>query len=356
LVNAQKLGEAVEEFRQAIQLRPHHYYQWLDLGVTLHRLNDARGAEQALRRSVDLAPAFAQPHWQLGNFLFRDNRYDEAFEQLRLGARGNAGEFQSLLDLAWLAADGNVASFEDFVRPEDQLAHLKTARDLVGHGKGAESVWHLKAGGPPVNEDNAAVLREIISQLISNKQFSAAYEAWLVNHADFPNDVRGEGIVLNGDFNYAIAQNDPGFNWQFLRGNAIAVSIDPAGAVPGTRSVHLDLSGETAPEAILLSELVLVQPNTRYSLGFMFKTRELVTGGPPRIVVMANGADGKETLGESRTLAPGTSEWQQDTVNFSTRADTSAIVVALQRRSCSQSPCPIFGGIWLGRVSLSRGK
>src|SRR5437879_1802970 len=34
LVNAQRLEEALAELREATRLRPHHYYQWLDLGVT----------------------------------------------------------------------------------------------------------------------------------------------------------------------------------------------------------------------------------------------------------------------------------------------------------------------------------
>src|SRR5213080_1624958 len=65
LVNWNRTSEAVMELRQATQLRPHHYYEWLDLGVTLDRLGDRPGADAALRKSISLAPSFAQPHWQL---------------------------------------------------------------------------------------------------------------------------------------------------------------------------------------------------------------------------------------------------------------------------------------------------
>src|SRR5437763_1843450 len=33
LVNLGRLDEALEELREATRLRPHHYYEWLDLGV-----------------------------------------------------------------------------------------------------------------------------------------------------------------------------------------------------------------------------------------------------------------------------------------------------------------------------------
>src|SRR6185503_13015231 len=79
LVNLERLDDAVVELQQATRLRPHHYYQWLDLGVTLDRLGDHTGAKAALTRSVQLAPNFAQPRWQLGNLLFREGQYDEAF-------------------------------------------------------------------------------------------------------------------------------------------------------------------------------------------------------------------------------------------------------------------------------------
>ena len=52
LVNHERLPEAVAELREAIRLRPHHYYEWLDLGLTLDRLNDEEGALAALKESI----------------------------------------------------------------------------------------------------------------------------------------------------------------------------------------------------------------------------------------------------------------------------------------------------------------
>src|SRR5437588_11973727 len=57
LVNLGRLDEAVAELRQATLLRPHYYYEWLDLGVTLDRLGDQTGADAAIRESVRLAPS-----------------------------------------------------------------------------------------------------------------------------------------------------------------------------------------------------------------------------------------------------------------------------------------------------------
>src|SRR6266478_4552630 len=123
LVNLERLGDAVGELRQATTLRPHHYYEWLDLGVTLDRLEDQTAAIAALQESVRLAPFFAQPRWQLGNLFFRQGRYEEAFAELRLGAKSNPNLFTGMLDLAWVAADGDVRTIEALVPPETRLGH-----------------------------------------------------------------------------------------------------------------------------------------------------------------------------------------------------------------------------------------
>src|ERR1044071_4091178 len=55
LVNGQRLEEAIAELRTTTQLRPSHYYEWLDLGVTLDRVGDQSSAITALKESVRLA-------------------------------------------------------------------------------------------------------------------------------------------------------------------------------------------------------------------------------------------------------------------------------------------------------------
>src|SRR2546430_12449574 len=74
LVNFEPLEDAASELQEATRLRPHYYYEWLDLGVTLDRLGNETAAESAIRESIHLAPYFAQPRWQLGNLLYRQGK------------------------------------------------------------------------------------------------------------------------------------------------------------------------------------------------------------------------------------------------------------------------------------------
>ena len=144
----------------------------------------------------------------------------------------------------------------------------------------------------------------------------------------------------------------PGFGWQLVPAAKVGVSVDPSGPTPGVRSVSVEFSGDGAPGIPLIHQLVLLQPKTRYSLSFMARADSLVSGGPPVIIAFDAAGNPPKVLGQSKPLSPGTSEWSAYQVDFTTDENTAAVTIALQRLACSQSPCPIFGRLWLSRFSL----
>jgi hypothetical protein len=356
LVNLERLDEAVNELRIATSLRPHHYYEWLDLGVTLDRIGNQDGAADALRESIRLAPFFAQPHWQLGSLLYRQGKYDQAFDELRLGAKGNPTLMDGLLDLAWIAAKGNVVTLDGFIKAQTSRNQLQLARYLVLHGKGPEGAQHAIAAGKPADEDEAGILRELIEKLVVTRQFSDAYQVWAAHHSGVPRDSGHiSGNILNGDFVQPIMQNDPGFGWQLPKVSGASVLIDPSGPAPGTRGIRVDYSGDVSPGAPVIYQLLLLEANTHYVLRFMAKTENLVSGGPPLVIVQGADTDSPKTLGESKPLSwESAGAWTVQQVDFSTDATTRVAIVSLQRLACSQSPCPVFGSLWLARFSVAR--
>src|SRR5207253_1854046 len=127
-----------------------------------------------------------------------------------------------------------------------------------------------------------------------------------------------------------------------------------SGPGPGARSLRLEFGGDSAPGSQLIYQLVLLQPNSRYSLSFVARAEDLVSGGPPVILALAANSETTKILGQSDPLSVGTSGWRAFNVNFSTDESTSAVVIAVQRLACNQSPCPIFGKLWLSRFSLEK--
>lgn len=352
LVNRERLSEAVAELQQAIQLRPHHYYEWLDLGVTLDRLDDQTGAAAALRESIRLAPSFAQPHWQLGSLLYRQGRYDEAFAELRLGASSNPNLFEGMLDLAWVAVDSDVRAFEGLVQPVSARHHLELANFLAMQGKGADAARQVREAGGATDDTERTLVNQTITRLLAAQLFSDAYDAWRTAHG------RPAGIgaveLMNGEFVEAIKQNDPGFGWQVTVTPNIVVTVDPAGPSAGARSLRIEFAGDSAPGIQLVHQLMLLQPNTPYSLSFIARSEDLVSGGPPAVLVYDAGGNATKILGQSKPLSVGTSEWTAYQVDFVTVENTAAASIVLQRAACSQTPCPIFGKLWLSKFSVTK--
>jgi hypothetical protein len=350
LLNAERLEEARGELVETTRLRPYHYNEWLDLGITLDRVGDYSGAEQALRRSISLAPAFAQPHWQLGNLLYRGGHFAEAFEELRHGARGNPNLTDGMARLAWLAANGDVGTFLSLVQPENKRAHLVVGHFMSNQGKGAEAAEQIREAGEPTNDQERNLIRETISHLISIREFSAAFEIWTLSH---DNAAKARDGIDNGDFLNPILRNDPGFGWELPPIPTVAAAIDTSGPVPGTRSLRVEFSGESPATTRLVNQLVLVQPGRRYTLRFVAKAEKLLTGGPPVMTVLSISTP-ERMLGQSVPLAVGTSDWTPYQVDFWADPDAPVVTVSLQRQQCSQTPCPIFGRLWLSQVFLTK--
>src|SRR5882724_5062272 len=353
LVNLQRLPEAVVELKQAIELRPHYYYQWLDLGVTLDRLGDQAAAEGALRESVRLAPFYAQPRWQLGNFLFRQGLYQEAFEDLQLGVRGNPSLSEGMFELAWVAADGDVKRFEALTQSATSRKRFELAAFFARQGQGPEAAQEIRAAGTPEDERDLSLLHETITQLLSARKFDDAYAVWVTGHATEVGD-RGTkpGHIVDGNFMNPIPQNDPGFGWQLGVVPDVRMSIDPTGPQLGARSLRIEYQGDSPPGSWSIRQVVLLEKHSRYSLNFVARADQLVTGGAPIIVVLD--AVGGRLLGQSNPISVGSTGWIPYKVDFDVDEVTSAATIGLQRQACSQSPCPVFGRLWLSGFSLAK--
>jgi hypothetical protein len=350
LVNAERVEESLDELRQATRLRPHHYYQWLDLGVTLDRVGDQAGALAALRESVHLAPRFAQPRWQLGNLLFEQRQYPEAFAELRLATRSNPNLFEQTLELAWIAANGEVATFQEFTQPDSKRSLFYMARFLAIKGQWMEAAKSAAAAGDPDDELDKSLLHQTTERLIAAHQFSEAFRAWSATHKASKSNENG---LMNGDFTEPIVQDDLGFGWQLPSQPNVSAAIDLNGPASGTRSLVLQFTGDTNPKSALVQQLIILRGGSRYSLRFVLKTQELVSGGPPVVAVTDISGDSPKILAQSPPVSPGTSQWETSEVQFSTGDQTAAVLLTIQRAPCAENTCPIFGRMWLSEFHLT---
>ncbi|PYS46227.1 MAG: hypothetical protein DMF68_19710 [Acidobacteria bacterium] len=324
--------EAVKEFERAVALSPRDYRFWIRLGSMREGIGDETGALDAYNETVRLAPFYSQPRWQLGNLLLRMGRLQEAFAELRNAAQSDQSLLPGLIDLAWGVSGGDTRVVEEFIQPQTTSWRLALARTFAKHGKAAESVSLFRAAG---NDASADERRALINELLAAKQFNEAYEIWSVGR-----NTNSSGVVAitDGGFEGQIHFDEPGFGWQLLRGSqSVRFSLDKGGPHVGSNSLRLDWSGDSNPATPVISQLVLVEPNTRYRLRFTARTHEVVTGGRALVVVTdASGSDA-HTVAQSAPLPDGSSDWQEYSIEFTTGEATRAVRINVERQSCGNA-------------------
>lgn len=351
LANKGDLDEAIKEYEKAVALRPKDYYLWLALGMLRDRAEDEAGAIADLNEAVRLAPYYSQPRFQLGNLLFRAGRRDEAFEQLRRAVKSRASLLPNVIDLAWGASGGDAEAVKQVIQPQTQAEYLALAHYFAKRGKSAEVIEMFSAAGRVPKRDQ----QQLLGELLAVRNYATAYEIWKYGRdGRLESGEQAKGRITDAGFENITTLDEQGFGWQRNDVQAVRVSLDKDGPREGSYSLRLDWSGDSNPPVEVIDQLVLVEPQTRYRLRFAARTQDIVTGGLPLLVVTDASSKEEKVLGQSQPLPQGKSDWQEYSFDFATQEGSRVVRLNLQRRNCTDSPCPAFGHIWLDAFVLQK--
>jgi hypothetical protein len=337
-------AESVIAIEQAIGLRPADYSLWLGLGRMRDKMGDTTGALAAMDEAVSRAPYYAHPRWQRGNVLLRAGQYEAAFSDLNIAAQSNPELVPNLIDLAWSVTRGDSRLVQELVEIKSDKARLLFARFLASHGRPVEAIEQSRAAGNLSENER----RELVTQLLAKRAYAEAFQVWAAPHRDSATTTTA---FYDGGFEGTLSTNEIGFGWQLPDTKILKLSVDPNQPHSGAKSLRVEFTGE--PPSPLLSQLLVVQPSTRYRIHFAGRSEEIVTGGRPVVAVNDTAENGGE-LGQSTALDKGTAGWRSFSFEFTTTPQTHAVSVVLRRERCSASPCPIFGSIGLDSFSIEQ--
>jgi tetratricopeptide (TPR) repeat protein len=332
-------GEARKSFEIATRLRYRDDYLWLELGTTRDALGDTTAALAAFDQAVQWAPHYSHTLWQRGNLKLRMGQYDGAFADLRSAAAGKTSLLPSLIDLAWGLSRGDVKTAEQLIQIDNDYERLAFAQFLAQRGKGDECVEQVRLLSTALSEQNR---HQLVRELIAAKAFRKAFELW---RTDKP---VAQPAIVDGGFEELPLRpfEDRGFGWFVFAKTEPAVEGDESEKLSGKKSLRLRfLSGEWKGPDETISQRIVVEPERRYRITFGVKTKDIVTGGPPAIVV--KDAVTNERLGQSEEFPTPSSDWQTMRFEFSTKPGAQAILLEFMRVIDACSPCPIFGELWL---------
>jgi hypothetical protein len=344
LYRFKRAPDAARELERAVSLRPRDDYLWLELAMIRDELQDSAGALTAFNESVRLAPYYAYPRWQRGNFLLRQRRFDEAFADLHQAAASNADFIPNLIDLAWGISRGDVAATVELAQVTSNQRRAAFAGFLARKGKAKEAAAQFALVGDASDETR----RQLVRELISSKSFAEAFEIWKHNEGNGSRSA----TIHDGGFEGPLGFEEFGFGWRISRSpQGVKLAADSSQRHSGSKSLLVEFQGDSNPDSSLVSQLILVEPSRRYRINFAARTRSIVSGGLPVAIVSDASGDPKR-LGESAPLRPDLIEWQVLSFDFQTESTTKAVVLSIQRQSCSTPPCPIFGFVWLDSFSI----
>ena len=346
ILEASDLPAAVQEHYEAVKARPDDYALWLSLARALELNGDSESAIAAARQAIPLAPAYAQPHYQLGNLLLRAGRTAEAFAELRLAGASDPTLIPGIIDLAWSISHGDPKFVEQAIAPASPDQHLVLARFFKAHQQIDAAIRAFAMSGSVGTPERQGY----VQQLITDGRFEAAAELSKVDNSEgaLPNAIHNPG------FEKDIELDESGFDWsasQKIEG--VRLTLDTQKPAEGQSALKLEFTGGAPFGSPLLSQVVLVTPQTHYELQFSARNESLVSGALPQIVVL-DGVSNKP-LGQSPAFAGTSDGWRQVTVPFASGPQTKAVRIAIERSSCSSSPCPIFGRLWLDAFVLRKG-
>ena len=347
LQNTQDYAQAKIEFERAVQLRPRDYFLWVVLGVARDADGDREGALRALRQAVALAPNYARPRWQLGNVLLRRGQIDEAFLELRNAAHSDPTTLPVVIDLAWGIYGHDPQSVATVLQPENDSTRLALALFFARHNQPAAAAEQFL-----LTKGKAGAKGEVLlDELLKARAFGDAYQVWArMRGVSVTNPV---GVFVDGDFEGLLASGQAGFGWQIAPSiTNVEMSVDTSERHSGARSLHIEFRGNSNPGAPLLTQLIMVNPQTRYRISFAASSKDFVSAASP-IVTITDASDPKNApLAQSPPLAPDKGGWRSFTLDLTTSAATRAILVSVARQSCANDPCPAFGALWLDAFSM----
>lgn len=348
--NTGQLQAALPDYERATALQPNNFARWSELGGVYDLAGKPDEAIAAVQRAIRIAPYYAQPRWQLGNLLLRKGQRQAAFAEFRQAVNSDPALVPNAVELAWGAFAGKAQAVEQVLQPETALARLELAHVFAARGAVDDAMRVFRAVAD-TSESTSAVREKLRTELFQAKHYYEAWEVWAVGRNLGANAAnRGRGAITDGGFEKQISMTETGFGWRVSPEKpTVSVVMDAQNPFAETTSLQIRWDGKSSSSVYTAWQLVLIEPNKHYRLSFAARTKELVSGGLPEVVVLS---DFEGQVLAAADLPQGTNSWQNYTLEFTAPATKEVVYLVIRRKSCPVLSCPAFGTAWFDAFSI----
>jgi hypothetical protein len=344
--DAEKSVSALEE---ATRRTPNDYRIWTELARGYEQSERYAEAEAAFRRSIELAPTYAIPHWQMGNFLLRQDRIDEAKVELKTATETSSAYRDQVYALAWDYFGKDPARVEELASDSADarvnLAKFFAYRDA---GQDALRIWNTLS--PEQKKYYETVARTTAWRLYENGFVRESLA--IARDIGIAKDAQDE-TVNNGGFEKSIGDHtETLFGWLIFRNDSKFEAMpDSQVKAEGNRSLKVIFRNYSKPTLYNIAQIVTVEPGKKYRLSFKLRTDNLKTGGAPYLEVAA--VKTNQRLAASEPFPKGSHDWQEVALEFTVPEGVEGAIIRTVRAGCGEE-CPISGAFWYDDFKLER--
>ena len=341
---------AISYYQRATSIDPGSSFYWMDLAGAYETAGSLSQAEQAFRKARQLYPISAEAAWRFGNFLLRQGRLPEAFQQIHDALVSDPKLTPLAVSRCWESTH-DVEQILKAVLPDEANVNWGANHFFVEAREPlpAMAVWNRMAAHHP--SFPVADAFPLLDMLIETGHFDDAETVWTQALA-------AAGLAAKADSNGSLIWNggfeqeplDGGFDWRVRPIPGVEMGWDEQIAHSGRRSLRLDFDGSANVDFQNVWQYVPVQPATRYRFSAFFRTADLTTDSGIRFEVRDISRPGNPLRFTPNLL--GSEQWAQADAEFLTGADTRLLQIVLRRTPSEKLASKIRGTAWVDDVSL----
>lgn len=341
--------QAITNYLRAATISPGTAEYWLDLAESRETKLQAAEAEKDFRRAQQAYPLSADVAWRFGNFLLRQNRQDEAYQEIHRALAAQPGLTALAISRCWQSSR-DIDKILQLALPAEPDAYWGAIDFLVDAREPAAAlvVWkRLMAGTPSFPVQKPFRLEDMLIETAHAEDARTVWQQSLSAAAVPGDSPTSNSVVWNGGFERGLLNG--GLSWRFRTVPGAALSFDPRVAHSDARSLRVVFDGTGNVDFQQPWQYVVLQPNTRYRLTAYFRTEQLATSSGVRLELEeTNFGDAVEATAN----LPENQPWAPSETEFTTRPETGLLRLVLRRRPSPKLDNKISGTVWMDDVSL----
>lgn len=343
---------------RAVELNPHNWQYWLELGRSYEISSLPQEAEGAYLRAVKLNPRVAVYRWRLGNFYVRNHQVEKSLPQIQAAFTFDPTYQEVALDL--LSRIGLETEEIERFWPEDREARLVLVKFLLqkakrkGSEEGLDSFierqWKklLSSSDPMTVPEGDLYIRHLLQEGFYDQARTRWLQLVTVNGLRDSSFAAKNNLIWNGEFENPMTRGS--LDWQRSKRPGFSISHTQDEGFDGTRCLRIDFQGTENLNFRSLAQKVIVEPNTMYDFSVEVRSQEISTKRGVFFEIVDN-RTGASLLRTEPVL--GTMSWSRYHGSVSVPAGSHSITVRARRNRSRRIDNLLQGTLWLDSMSLT---